>query len=152
MKLVAAAMTGADVNREMMRSRAGANWITITELADTLAREHHMAFVTSHAIAGRLIARRAAHPDETLHDSLAAASADVLGTPLAYDEARLRELLSPEYFVKVRTTWGGPASPETTAAIAAEHERTTADAAWLDDRRAGLQSAAAARRAAARAL
>jgi argininosuccinate lyase len=151
-KLVAAAMTGADVNTEMMRSRAGANWITITELADTLTREHDLAFVKSHAIAGRLIKRRADHPDESLQASLAAASADVLGSPLVYDESRLRELLSPEHFVRIRTTWGGPAPSETTAALVAERDRTDTDAAWLDSRRAGLTAAAGARQAAARAL
>ncbi len=150
--LVAAAMNGADVNREMMHSRAGANWITITELADTLTREHDLAFVKSHAIAGRLIRRRADLPDEALHASLAAVSAEVLGAPLMYEESRLRELLSPEHFVAVRTTWGGPAPSETAAALAAERERTDTDAAWLDERRTRLQAAAAARHAASRAL
>lgn len=151
-RLVAAAMTGADVNREMMHARAGAHWITITELADTLTREHNLAFRSSHAIASRFITRRAEVPSESLQASLAAASAGVLGSPLAYDEARLLEVLSPEYFVTVRTTWGGPASSETTAALAVERARTDADAAWLDERRASLAAATAARQVAARAL
>ena len=65
---------------------------------------------------------------------------------------RMRELLSPEHFVAVRTTWGGPAPSETAAALAAERERTDTDAAWLDERRTRLQAAAAARHAASRAL
>ena len=151
-RLVAAAMTGADVNVEMMHSRAGAHWITITELADTLTREHDLAFRHSHSIASRLIRRRSELPDESLQAALAAASADVLGAPLVYDEERLIELLSPEHFVKVRTTWGGPAPSETAAALAAERAKTDADAAWLAARRAQLASAASARQAASRAL
>ena len=39
-----------------------------------------------------------------------------------YDEERLREVLSPEHFVRVRRTLGGPA-PEVTA-LAIEQSRT----------------------------
>jgi len=151
-RLVAAAMTGADVNKAMMRSRAGANWITITELADSLSREHDLAFVKTHGIAAKLIKRRTEFPDESLHAALAAASTEVLGTPLHYDEARLNELLSPEHFVAVRKTWGGPAPSETADALARERDRMDSDAAWLAARRQQLAAATTARQEAARAL
>src|SRR5262249_21658382 len=52
--LVAAAMTSAEFNVAKMRARATEGWVTITELADTLAREHGVPFKAGHAIASKL--------------------------------------------------------------------------------------------------
>src|SRR6185503_1845152 len=49
--LVAAAMAGATFNIDRMRARAAEGWVTLTELADTLARDHGLAFKHAHAIA-----------------------------------------------------------------------------------------------------
>ena len=49
--LVAAAMATAEFNRERMAERARLGWITVTELADTLTREHQVPFKKSHAVA-----------------------------------------------------------------------------------------------------
>src|SRR5205085_11068354 len=54
--LVAAAMADATFDVEKLAARAGQNWITITELADTLARDHGLPFKAGHTIAARLIA------------------------------------------------------------------------------------------------
>src|SRR5262245_27587018 len=52
-RLVAAAMSGAEFNVARMAERAAHGWITVTELADTLAREHGVPFRAGHAIASR---------------------------------------------------------------------------------------------------
>ena len=52
-RLVAAAMRGADFDRDLMASRAGQHWITVTELADTLTRDHGLPFKQSHTIASQ---------------------------------------------------------------------------------------------------
>ena len=62
--LVAAAMAGAEFDVEKMAERAGQNWITVTELADTLARDHGLPFKAGHAIAARLIAALARDPEQ----------------------------------------------------------------------------------------
>jgi argininosuccinate lyase len=49
--LVAAAMGSAQFDTACLERRAGEGWITITELADTLVREHGLAFDTAHTIA-----------------------------------------------------------------------------------------------------
>ena len=71
-----------------------------------------------------------------------------MGGPIDYDEARLAEVLSPEYFVRVRTTPGGPAPVETARAIAASRERLAVDEDWMRD---GGGEAAARRGVAERA-
>ena len=56
-RLVTAAMSGAEFNTARMAERAAAGWITVTELADTLAREHGVPFRSAHGIAARLVSR-----------------------------------------------------------------------------------------------
>ena len=125
--LVAAAMASASFNRERMAERARLGWITVTELADTLTRDHGVPFRTSHAVASRFVAEAGRRPGEPSTALLREITSEVVGRPIVYDEARLTEVLSPEYFVKVRTTPGGPAPAETSRAIAASRERLTAD-------------------------
>jgi argininosuccinate lyase len=151
-RLVAAALNGADFNRELMEARAGANWITVTELADTLTREHGLPFRQSHAIAGRLIAARERAPEAPLARLLAEVSAEVAGEPVQFSEARLREVLSPQHFVRVRRTLGGPAPEETARAAAASHALLEQDRGWLTGARHALAAAARVRRERASAL
>ncbi len=125
--LVAAAMSSATFDRERMAERARLGWITVTELADTLTRDHGVAFRTSHTIASRFVAEAGRRPGEPAASILREITTAIAGRPIVYDEARLTEVLSPEYFVKVRTTPGGPAPAETFRAIAASRERLAAD-------------------------
>ena len=60
--LVAAAMATAAFNRERMAERARLGWITVTELADTLTRDHGVPFRTSHAVASRFVAEAGTAP------------------------------------------------------------------------------------------
>ena len=55
----------------------------------------------------------------------------VSGQPIAFDEVRLAEILSPEYFVRVRTTPGGPAPAVTAEALTASRERLKIDVVWI---------------------
>ena len=125
--LVAAAMTSAIFDRERMAERARLGWITVTELADTLTREHGVAFKTSHTVASRFVAEAGRRPGEAPASILRDITTAIVGRPIVYDEARLNEVLSPEYFVRVRTTPGGPAPAETSRAIATSRERLAAD-------------------------
>jgi argininosuccinate lyase len=141
-RLVAATMAEADFNRELMRERAGQNWITVTELADTLTRDHGLPFRVSHEIAARLIAHRREHPGEPLPEALAAAAAGVADVPLDYDDAALARILSPEHFVAVRTTHGGPAPAETARALEDARDALALDGGWRTDAQSRLDDAA----------
>jgi argininosuccinate lyase len=136
--LVAAAMKGAQFDVERMARRAAEGSITVTELADTLAREHGLPFRGAHAIATSFVRLRATTPPV---EALRNASRDVLGAPLEYTEPRLAEILSVEHFVRVRTTRGGPAPSETATALAASAAKLRVDQAWLNERLARLTRA-----------
>jgi argininosuccinate lyase len=129
--LVTAAMKTATFDAERLEATAGDGWTTLTELADTLARDHHMPFRTAHAIAARLIAATQAQPKMPLAAVLADVSRELLGPPgIEYSDAEVKTILSPRHFVEVRRTLGGPAPEETARAIAASQAQLDADHAW----------------------
>ncbi len=131
MTLVAATMRGADFNVSRLAERAGDGGTTLTELADTLVRDHGLAFKTAHSIAAVLLEARSEDPDVSLSGALEKASHALVGHAFSYSEAQLEKIMSPRHFVEVRRTLGGPAPDETARAVAQsrsvlEHDR----AAW----------------------
>jgi argininosuccinate lyase len=150
--LVAAAMEGATFNVDALAARAKQGWITITELADTLARDHGVPFKTGHAIASRLVAAARANPGAPPAALLLDISKEVCGREIVFTEAQLAEVLSPTHFVEVRTTHGGPAPSETRRAGEVSQKLLTADEGWLHDTRENLSRASTALKLAAKAL
>jgi argininosuccinate lyase len=148
-KLVAAAMRTATFDPARLEARAAEGWTTLTELADTLVRDHGVPFGTAHAIAGRLIARRQRDATRPVSELLAEASADLLGAPVTYSEEALAEILSPRHFVNVRRTAGGPAPEETARAASASRALLESDRGWWNTATTDLGDAE--RRLAARA-
>jgi argininosuccinate lyase len=140
-KLVAAAMTTAEFDPVRLEARAGDGWTTLTELADTLVRDHRLPFRSAHAIAARLIKGRQQNPSAPLVDLLAQASQDVVGMPLSYSEQSLATILSPRHFVTVRKTPGGPAPEETARAAAASRLQLETDEGWWRSATAALAEA-----------
>jgi argininosuccinate lyase len=140
--IVAAALKDAQFNVERMEAMAGEGGTTITELADTLARDHGLPFGTAHNIAGRVIRAKNDHPAAKMSELLLKASTHVLGTPIVYDEAGVERILSPRHFVAIRTTHGGPAPERTTEAIAQSRAALAADEAWWKGRKDALAQAA----------
>ena len=140
-RLVAASMESAAFDRARLAARAEEGWITVTELADTLVRDHGVAFKTSHTIATRLIAEASRRPSEPRSRLLREVSASTLGYPIAYDEPTLDDILSARHFVNVRTTPGGPAPSEIARAIAESRALLESDTKWLAGTRGKLESA-----------
>ena len=143
-RVAAAALATAEFEAGSLEARAGAGGITLTELADTLVREHGLAFSQAHAIAARLAAARAVDPGAAVAPILAAASSEVTGAPIVYEEERLMALLGPRHFVGVRATPGGPAPARTAEALRASRELLASDRRWLAGARGRLSEADAA--------
>jgi len=149
--LVAAAMKTAGFDRARLEARAGAGWTTLTELADTLVRDHGLAFKTAHAVAARLVALAAERKDEPLARLLFEASGELAPEPIQYSDERLKAVLSPRRFIDVRQTHGGPAPSETIRAAGRSLEMLRSDELWAAaatsaladaDRRLHLRAAA----------
>jgi argininosuccinate lyase len=129
-QLVAAAMSSAQFDAAALEARAGDGWTTLTELADTLVRDHGLPFRKAHAIAAHFVGGRQRQPDRSFTALLADASSEVLGKALAYTEAELMHILSPRHFVEIRKTYGGPAPEETARAARVSRDRIEGDEAW----------------------
>jgi argininosuccinate lyase len=140
-RLVAAALQTATFDAARLEARAGEGGTTTSELADTLVREHGLAFKTAHAITARVLRVRAQHPDARASETLAAVAVELLGKPIVYTEARLGEILSPRYFVAIRRTAGGPAPAETARAVTRSQQALAGDREWLAARRLALGAA-----------
>jgi argininosuccinate lyase len=152
LRLVAAAMGEARFNREKLAERAGQGWITVTELADTLTREHDVPFKASHSVASRFVAECALRPGEPQSVILRDVTALVLGRAIELDEPSLARILSPEYFVEVRKTHGGPSPTETARAIGVSRGAVAQDGRWLTDTVGKLRAAEDALKKASAAL
>jgi argininosuccinate lyase len=148
MALVAASLVGAKFDTERMLASARAGWITVTELADTLARDHGVPFRIAHAIAGHVVRSGNADIARSVHEAVATFGfGEVDMTP-----EEVECVLSPEHFVRVRRTWGGPAPEITAQALDTARVVLDADRAQLESLRARLTSADARRREAMRAI
>jgi argininosuccinate lyase len=147
--LVAAAMAGAEFDVAKMRARAAENWVTVTELADTLAREHGLPFGVGHGVATRVIHAHREQPDVRISDLIAAATRELGGREVRLSDEDVARVLSPEHFIAIRRTHGGPAPDVVTAALRDSATLLATDA----ERLAGIRSAlAAANERRARAL
>ena len=151
-RVTAAALETAELDEASLEARAGEGGITLTELADTLVREHGLAFAQAHRVAARVFAARAGDKSAPVAPALAAASLEAAGRAIQYDEARLAVLLSPRHFVAVRGTHGGPAAERVSEALAAAGARLDEDRRWLDEARGRLADADALRAARSAAL
>ena len=142
--LFAATLKAATFNLETLKRRAGENFITVTELADTLVRRENLSFRLAHKIVGACV--REAHEagrEEISYESLQQAAREILGREVSLSEADLAAALAPETFVAVRTVYGGSAPEETRRALSVERELETADESWYAASTTGLETAAA---------
>ena len=78
--------------------------------------------------------------------------ADAAGRTIEISDAQLGNILSPEYFVGVRTTPGGPAPAETMRAIEASEACLANDRAWRESVEKALRDAETALNRAVAAL
>jgi argininosuccinate lyase len=129
-KLTAATMATAEFDAIRLEAGAGEGWTTLTELADTIVREHHVPFRAAHAIAARLVEGCAREPDRPVSELIAEISRELLGEPILFSEAALANILSPRHFVDVRRTPGGPAPEQTRLAADTARERLEEDCSW----------------------
>jgi len=140
--LLAATMAKAEFDVVRMRERAGAAWVTVTELADVLVRDHGLSFGEAHEIVSDVVrrGRDGAARDEPA--VLLAAAARARGHRIEYAADDLARILSPENFVEVRRTLGGPSPQVVAAALEDARKSLETDSAQLAASRAVLSDAA----------
>ncbi|MCM3571441.1 argininosuccinate lyase [Neobacillus mesonae] len=113
MKLMYAVIATLKVNEEHARKMAGKSCVTITELADTLTREYGISFRKAHAIAS-FIAKKTTSAKKELYDwKIHEINQMINGfANVSLTEEEWKKIISPEYFVKIRSILGGPSPKE----------------------------------------
>jgi argininosuccinate lyase len=149
--LLAATLEDAEFDVARMQDRAAGEWVSVTELADVLVRDHDLPFGEAHGIVTAFVRDVRGQGGATPAAALAAA-ARARGHAIAYSDDELHRILSPAHFVDVRRTVGGPSPDVVSAALAAARARLAADAAALSAARHALADAQSRRHAAAAAL
>ena len=137
-------------NTGKMRARAHENFLTVTELADTLARRGGLGFRVAHHLVSEAV--RASAGEGTLLENVQRLAPQITGAALKLTEGEAREALDPDHFVAIRNIPGGPAPEALGAALdqyGAELERQQG---WLAGKRRLLDEYPERIRRAARGL
>ena len=140
LRLLAGALGTAQVDAAVMANRARRDFLTVTELADTLCRREGFGFREAHALVAEAVRACGMRDDPaSLADSLRK-----IRPTLQLTRQDIERCLDPEYFVQIRTVTGGPAPAQTSAAL----ERTGGEQrhieSWIASTEAALDAARAA--------
>lgn len=110
LRLVAGLLSQAEVDRPRLRQRAGENFLTVTELADTLVREDGLDFRSAHHLISAAVkaAGQTFNPDRVIAE-LQRLAPEIVGQALKPRLDDWRRALDPEHFIQLRTVAGGPA-------------------------------------------
>jgi argininosuccinate lyase len=139
LSLLAGALATAKVDTALMADRARRDFLTVTELADTLVRREGLSFREAHALVADAVRTCGTRDDPA---SIAEALRKFRpGLRLTREE--IEHSLDPEGFVQVRNVTGGPAQEQTSAALehaGAEQEQIEA---WIASTEASLDAARA---------
>lgn len=139
--LFAGTLQSATFNLETLRRRAGENFITVTELADTIVRREGLSFRVAHSIVGNCVRAALENESEVTHDILQTAAKEILEREISMTAEELKQSLSSENFVAVRTIYGGTAPSETRRALSVERAHESTDDFWMAAKSEFLESA-----------
>ncbi|MFZ7944090.1 argininosuccinate lyase [Neobacillus sp. 19] len=113
MKLMYAVITTLKVNAEHTKKMAHKSSITITELADTLARDYNISFRKAHSVASFISKKTISARKELYEWKIDEINEMISGfVDVALTEQEWKKIISPEYFVEIRSIQGGPSPKE----------------------------------------
>ncbi|MBL8122544.1 MAG: argininosuccinate lyase [Blastocatellia bacterium] len=139
--LFASTLRSATFNFDVLKKRAGENFIAVTELADTIVRKEGLPFRVSHKIVGNCVKAAIDAGTDVTFEILQKSANEVIGRDLHMTEDELIAAVSPENFVNIRTIYGGTAPSETKRALGVEREFEVEDDAWFVEVTDGLKLA-----------
>lgn len=125
LRLLAAVMRAAQFDGRRMALRAGREFLTVTELADTLVRREGLSFREAHALVSEAV--RSSDSDQP---SAIAAALRRARPGLRLAEEEIQRSLDPVNFVRVRSVTGGPSPERTAEALARAQARQIELDAW----------------------
>jgi argininosuccinate lyase len=142
LKLLAGAMRSVDIDRAELARRAGKDFLTITELADTLVRREKMSFREAHALVAQVV-KACGHGEHAERPATIAAALLTLRPSLHLTREEIEQALDPEHFVRIRNIVGGPAPERTAEALAQASAKQREIETWIESKTALLDDARA---------
>ena len=139
--LFANTLKSATFNLDILKKRAGENFITVTELADTIVRRENLPFSVSHKIVAKCVKTAIETGGKITYEILQTAANEVIGRELILSAKETEAAMSAENFVNIRTIYGGTAPEETRRALQVERESETTDEKWLTETIGNLRKA-----------
>ncbi|MBX9974495.1 argininosuccinate lyase [Cytobacillus firmus] len=128
LKLMYAVIATLKVNKDHAKEMAKKSCITITELADTLARDYSIPFRKAHSIASYISKQTVKDQKELCDWKVADVNEVIRGyVPVSLTEGEWKKIISPEYFVQIRSLQGGPNPDEVSRMIKDRNEILTGD-------------------------
>lgn len=140
--LLGTSLKTATFKIETLRRRAEENFITVTELADTIVRREKLSFRIAHKIVAKSVKDALAAGSGITHEILQSAARASLGHELSLSAEETRQAMSAENFVGIRKIYGGTAPEETRRALKVEIENEAHDEKWFSSKNEFLESAA----------
>jgi argininosuccinate lyase len=127
LRVLAGAVQSATVDKAHLAHRASKDFLTVTELADTLVRSEGMSFREAHGLVAATV--HACGPNDAAANIAQTIKRLHPGLKLSLQE--IERALDPEHFIRIRTITGGPAPERTAEAVQRGRARQQAIEQWL---------------------
>jgi argininosuccinate lyase len=128
-RLLAGTLDEAEFNLERMAKAADENFLSVTELADTLVRATGMSFHAAHGLVSRAVRELAGKYDAEAMTNIV--ERELAAGAQSVPREQIREALRARNFVAVRKIPGGPAPEALEPEIQRAREQLSFDEHWL---------------------
>lgn len=131
-QLLTGLLAGAEVRSQRLRQRVYDAPLTVTELADTLARDEGLSFCLAHQLVSEAVrAAGAAYSHRRMVRALKRLAPKLIQRRLKTTARQCLRALDPMRFVEVRKVDGGPAPDRMQEAMARARTEIKSSQAWL---------------------
>ncbi|HUA82968.1 MAG TPA: argininosuccinate lyase [Bryobacteraceae bacterium] len=140
LKLLAGTIRTVQVDSAALARRAAKDFLTVTELADTLVRREGLSFREAHHLTARAVQESGTRDDP----ASIAATLLALKPELKMSRNEFEKALDPANFIRVRNIEGGPAPERTREAVSRARSEQRDLEEWIAGKSAMLDQAHAA--------
>lgn len=132
LELAAGALSEAEIRVDRMAACVQKNFLTTTELADTIVRLARISFREAHEVVSKAVkALNGAYDRERMVDTVIQLLAEITGKKISLNSSDLDKALDARHFVEVRSITGGPALVVLEPEIQRAKKQIETDQNWL---------------------